>query len=87
MLIACIPIGGGVGSLISGIFIQKFSRKYPIFYIRNNILFANVFALIAGLIIFVPTVEMLFAARFLQGICAGYLSSIAPIIMKELSPV
>jgi hypothetical protein len=30
MLFACIPIGGAIGAMISGIFIARFSRRYLI---------------------------------------------------------
>jgi len=30
LLVACIPIGGGIGALLSGYFIQKLSRRYLI---------------------------------------------------------
>jgi MFS family permease len=53
---------------------------------RHNLLLVNAFAMAAGLILYVPRMEIFFAARLLQGICAGFFSSIAPLIMKELSP-
>ena len=28
ILVACIPIGGGVGALLSGFFLKKLSRRY-----------------------------------------------------------
>jgi hypothetical protein len=32
MLFACIPIGGVVGAMMSGIFVNRFSRRYFLFY-------------------------------------------------------
>lgn len=49
-------------------------------------LLVNAFAIAAGLILYVPRMEILFGARLLQGVCAGFFSSIAPLVMKELSP-
>lgn len=46
---ACIPIGGGIGALLSKIFLAKLSRRY-------NLLFINILAVLSGLIIFVPRV-------------------------------
>jgi MFS family permease len=47
---------------------------------------ANLVAFIVGFLVLVPTFEVLVVARLLQGVVAGFGSSLAPLIMKETSP-
>lgn len=51
-------------------------------YERNNLLMGNLFAIIAGFLIFIPRVEVLIAARILQGICVGFFGTTGPLMMK-----
>jgi len=82
LIVACVPFGGAVGAFISRFIVNRLSRRYIWVNSRKNILMVNVFALLAGLVIFVPNVHVLFAARILQGICAGFYSTLVPLITK-----
>jgi len=54
--------------------------------LRKCLLFINVIALISGGFIYVPNFYSLLIFRFLQGFCVGAYSSVAPLMIKELSP-
>lgn len=68
-------VGGGVGALASSIVMKKFSR-------RNSILFINMIALFAGVIILIPSLGLLYFGRILQGICTGMYSALIPLLIK-----
>jgi hypothetical protein len=42
----------------------------------------NLLAFIIGLTLYIRHIEVLFAARLLQGMCAGFFSSNGPLMMK-----
>lgn len=75
LLQGCIPVGGGIGALGSSIVIKKLSR-------RNSLLFINFFAFIAGLMVMVPNIGLLYAGRVIQGLCVGMYSAIIPLLIK-----
>lgn len=67
----------------SQIFIQKvlISLRF-----RNCLLFVDALAILFGLLIYIQNPAMLFFCRFVQGICVGFYSAIAPLIIKEFAP-
>lgn len=75
ILVACVPIGGGLGAVSSSLLIQKFSR-------RNCLLIVNAFVILATLMLGVKNFQFFVLARLFQGYCTGLLSSIAPLMMK-----
>ncbi len=79
ILNGCIPIGALIGALSSSFFIAKFSR-------RKCLLMMNAFAFTVGALIYIQTFPTLVIFRLCQGFCVGFYSSIAPLIIKELSP-
>lgn len=87
LLNGCIPAGGLIGALSSSIFLRLLSRRYFTFYFRKSLLVVNVFAFVVGSLIFIENFYVLVFLRLCQGFCVGFYSAIAPLIIKELSPV
>ena len=79
LLQGCIPIGGGIGAVLSFLLLKHFSR-------RQSLLVVNGIALVVGFLIFIPNQLILFVARFIQGMCVGAYSAITPLIIKEFAP-
>jgi MFS family permease len=65
---------------------QNIVKKVKIVLFRKCLLLLNIIALIAGGFIYIPNFYTLLLFRFLQGFCVGAYSSVAPLIIKELSP-
>jgi len=78
ILIGILPIGA-----ILGVFITKFmllhTRRLTGIYVFA---FVNVGAII---LVNVTTFGTLIAGRFIEGICIGFYTTIAPIYLKEIS--
>ena len=70
-----VPIGSGIGSLLSLSLILNFSR-------RNSLLITNVFSFIIGSALLIPNPYLLFVGRFLQGVCVGLYGVIGPLMIK-----
>lgn len=79
LLQGCIPIGAGIGAVLSFLLLKNFSR-------RQSLLVVNGVALVVGFLIFIPNQLILFAGRFIQGMCVGAYSAVVPLIIKEMAP-
>ncbi|XP_051948168.1 solute carrier family 2, facilitated glucose transporter member 5-like [Xyrauchen texanus] len=77
------PLGGFFGSLMVAPLVNKFGRK-------GTLLFNNIFSIVPAIMMGVSEVgksfEIIIAARFLVGICAGLSSNVVPMYLGELSP-
>lgn len=47
----------------------------------------NAIALVFGLILMIPNQYTFLLARIMQGVCVGFYSAIAPLIIKEFAPI
>jgi MFS family permease len=75
-----VSVGGLIGCLCSSFIINNFSR-------RNSLLFLDVCSIVAGLLIYIPNLYTFILFRIAQGLCAGACSSIAPLYLKEITPI
>lgn len=75
-----VSIGGLIGCLCSSFIIDHFSR-------RNCLLFLDACSIVAGLLIFIPNLYTFILFRIAQGLCIGAGSSIAPLYLKEMTPI
>ena len=78
ILIGILPIGA-----LRGVFITKFMLIHT-----RRLTGIYVFALVnvaAIVLVNVTTFEALIAGRFIEGICIGFYTTIAPIYLKEIS--
>ena len=75
LLNGCIPIGAGIGALITEILIKKFSRRQFLFIV-------NFVAFAAGAFLYVQNEYVLLIVRLFQGICVGFYSMIVPVVIK-----
>ena len=82
LLNGIVPIGAAIQALISFLMLKYFSRRWLISYFRKSLLVVNAIALIFGGLLFVRTQFTLFIARFMQGLCVGFYSTLAPLIIK-----
>lgn len=75
-----VSIGGIIGCLCSSFIINHFSR-------RNCLLFLDACSIVFGLLIFIPNLYTFIIFRIAQGLCVGACSSIAPLYLKEITPI
>lgn len=80
LLLGCLPIGAGIGSLAGTKLIHVFSR-------RKLILLINLVAIIAGCLLYINNFVLLLILRIIQGICVGLYTSVVPLYTTEISPV
>ena len=79
MLIGILPIASILGAIITRVLLKKFKRLSGIY----------VFTLINCAAIGIVNVNnfgALLAGRFMEGVCVGFYSAIAPIYLKEIAP-
>ena len=57
-----------------------------LFLFRNALLIVNVIALEFGAGIFIENQYIFLICRIMQGVCVGFYSAIAPLIIKEFAP-
>jgi predicted MFS family arabinose efflux permease len=79
LLVAILPLGGLLGSLISKKSITAVTRRNGMHLVLPVLAFAI-------LLVQITTSTMLFIGRFLEGVCIGYYVSLAPIYLKEITP-
>lgn len=73
-------MGALIGALLGKKLIHHFSR-------RNFILFINVWAIVAGALLYIQHVESFIIMRLIQGACIGMYTSIIPMVIAEISPL
>ncbi|XP_059396522.1 solute carrier family 2, facilitated glucose transporter member 5-like [Carassius carassius] len=77
------PLGGFFGSLMVAPLVNKFGRK-------GTLLFNNIFSIVPAIMMGVSEVagsfEIIIAARFIVGICAGLSSNVVPMYLGEIAP-
>ncbi|CAF93822.1 unnamed protein product, partial [Tetraodon nigroviridis] len=77
------PLGGFFGSLMVAPLVNKLGRK-------GTLLFNNIFSIVPAVMMGVSEIamsyEIIIAARFLVGICAGLSSNVVPMYLGELAP-
>uniref|UniRef100_A0A671PLS8 Solute carrier family 2, facilitated glucose transporter member 5 n=1 Tax=Sinocyclocheilus anshuiensis TaxID=1608454 RepID=A0A671PLS8_9TELE len=77
------PLGGFFGSLMVAPLVNKFGRK-------GTLLFNNIFSIVPAIMMGVSEVagsfEIIIAARFLVGICAGLSSNVVSMYLGEIAP-
>ncbi|TRY96663.1 hypothetical protein DNTS_024271 [Danionella cerebrum] len=77
------PLGGFFGSLMVAPLVNEFGRK-------GTLLFNNIFSIVPAVMMGVSEVagsfEIIIAARFVVGICAGLSSNVVPMYLGEIAP-
>lgn len=79
ILIGVLPIGAILGVVITKFLITKYRRLTGIYIFT----IVNVGAIV---MININVFGILVAGRFIEGICIGYYTTIAPIYLKEIAP-
>jgi MFS family permease len=79
ILIGILPIAAIIGSVITRVLIRKFRRLSGIYVFT----FVNVGAIV---LVNITTFYTLLLGRFIEGICIGFYSAIAPVYLKEIAP-
>jgi MFS family permease len=79
ILIGILPLAAIIGAIITRVLIRKFKRLLGIYIFT----FINIGAI--GLVN-VNFFYTLLLGRFIEGICIGFYSAIAPIYLKEIAP-
>ncbi|XP_066487972.1 solute carrier family 2, facilitated glucose transporter member 3-like [Tiliqua scincoides] len=81
--VSIFTVGGMIGSLSVGLFVDRFGR-------RNSILIVNVLAISGGLLMgfskLAKAVEMLIIGRFVIGLFCGLCTGFVPMYISEISP-
>ncbi|XP_069506690.1 solute carrier family 2, facilitated glucose transporter member 3-like isoform X2 [Ambystoma mexicanum] len=81
--VAIFPVGGMIGSLSVGLFVNRLGR-------RNSMLLANTLPIVAGALMgfskLAYSFEMLIIGRFIIGIYCGLTTGFVPMYVGELSP-
>uniref|UniRef100_A0A673LY11 Solute carrier family 2, facilitated glucose transporter member 5 n=1 Tax=Sinocyclocheilus rhinocerous TaxID=307959 RepID=A0A673LY11_9TELE len=81
--VSMFPLGGFFGSLMVAPLVNKFGRK-------GTLLFNNIFSIVPAIMMGVSEVagsfEIIIAARFLVGICAGLSSNVVSMYLGEIAP-
>lgn len=79
ILIGILPFGSVFGAILTKPLIKKFRRLTGIYIF-------TVVNCIGVVLINITNFGTLIAGRFLEGICVGYYSAIAPIYLREIAP-
>lgn len=79
ILIGILPIGAILGVVITKFLITRYRRLTGIYIFA----FVNIGAMV---LVNITTFGTLIAGRFIEGICVGYYTTIAPIYLKEIAP-
>ncbi|GAB1291251.1 Solute carrier family 2, facilitated glucose transporter member 3 [Apodemus speciosus] len=83
LCVAIFSVGGMIGSLSVGLFVNRFGR-------RNSMLLVNLLAIIGGCLMgfakIAESVEMLILGRLLIGIFCGLCTGFVPMYIGEVSP-
>jgi MFS family permease len=79
ILIGILPLGSVFGAILTKPLIKKYKRLTGIYIF-------TIFNMIAVVLINITIFGTLLAGRFLEGICVGYYSAIAPIYLREIAP-
>ncbi|XP_052030745.1 solute carrier family 2, facilitated glucose transporter member 3 isoform X2 [Apodemus sylvaticus] len=83
LCVAIFSVGGMIGSLSVGLFVNRFGR-------RNSMLIVNLLAVIAGCLMgfakIAESVEMLILGRLIIGIFCGLCTGFVPMYIGEVSP-
>lgn len=82
LLQGCIPLGAGVGALISFLLMKFLSRRYFCSYLRFSFIVVNLFLIMLTALTFVRNALLIFVLRFCQGICIGFYSAMGPVMIK-----
>ena len=79
ILIGILPIGSVLGAIITKFLIKRFRRLTGIYIF-------TIVNILAVILINITTFTTLIIGRFIEGICIGYYSAIAPVYLKEIAP-
>jgi len=79
ILIGILPIGSVFGAIITKFLIKRFRRLTGIYIF-------TIVNILAVILINITTFTTLIIGRFIEGICIGYYSAIAPVYLKEIAP-
>lgn len=79
ILIGVLPLGAIFGVIVTSFMINRFRRLTGIYVFTV----VNVGAII---LVNITTFGTLIGGRFIEGICVGYYTTIAPIYLKEIAP-
>jgi MFS family permease len=52
----------------------------------QSFIFADLLAILSGILVIIQYTETLLLGRFIQGLTVGFISSLVPIMIKEFSP-
>lgn len=74
-----LPFTGGIGAYFTSYMLNRFSRK-QMFEILA------VYTFFIHLLLMIPNIYVLFAARALEGLSIGMISAITPLYIREFSP-
>ncbi|XP_061440153.1 solute carrier family 2, facilitated glucose transporter member 3 isoform X2 [Rhineura floridana] len=81
--VAIFSVGGMIGSLSVGLFVNRFGR-------RNSMLLVNILAIAGGILMgfskLAKAVEMLIVGRFVIGLFCGLCTGFVPMYISEVSP-
>ena len=61
---------------------EKFFKEVHLSLFRNSLLVVNAIALVFGALIFIKNPWTFLLARTMQGVCVGFYSAIAPLVIK-----
>ncbi|MCB0368668.1 MAG: MFS transporter [Bdellovibrionales bacterium] len=79
ILIGILPLASIIGAIITRVLIKKFKRLSGIYVF-------TIFNVGAIVLVNITTFYTLLIGRFIEGICVGFYSAIAPIYLKEIAP-
>ena len=84
IIVSIFPVGGAIGSLISGPVAKKFGRRSVL---QVNIILVAVAAIFMGSAKPADSVVMLCVGRHIVGLCAGINTPVATMYLTEISPL
>ena len=79
ILIGILPLAAVIGAVITRVMMKRFRRLSGIYIFT----FVNVGAIV---LVNINIFATLLVGRFLEGICIGFYSAIAPIYLREIAP-
>ena len=79
ILIGILPFASIIGAIILRVMIKRFKRLSGIYVFT----FVNIGAIV---LVNITTFYTLLIGRFIEGICIGFYSAIAPVYLREIAP-
>ena len=79
ILIGILPLAAIIGSIITRTFIKTFRRLTGIYLFT----LVNIGAIV---LVNITTFYTILIGRFIEGICIGFYSAVAPIYLREIAP-